>query len=58
MNTKGEKHMSTVDNKALVQQWVDQVLNTRDVSDQSPAYQLVAPEARMFSGAFDVLALL
>ena len=34
--------MSTEDNKALVQKWVNEVLNTRDVSEQSPAYQLVA----------------
>src|SRR5437762_13579187 len=36
--------MSNEDNKALVQKWVDQVLNTRDVSEQSPAYQLVAAD--------------
>src|SRR5437773_4145834 len=36
--------MSNEVNKALVQKWVDQVLNTRDVSDQSPAYQLVAAD--------------
>ena len=36
--------MSTEANKALVQKWVDEVLNTRDVSDQSPAYQLVATD--------------
>ena len=36
--------MSTEENKVIVQKWVDQVLNTRDVSDQSPAYQLVATD--------------
>lgn len=36
--------MSTEENKQIVQKWVDQVLNTRDVSDQSPAYQLVATD--------------
>src|SRR5438270_13662004 len=36
--------MATQDNKAIVQQWVTEVLNTRDVSDQSPAYQLVAAD--------------
>jgi steroid delta-isomerase-like uncharacterized protein len=36
--------MSTQDNKALVRRWVEEVLNTRDVSDQSPAYQLVAAD--------------
>ena len=36
--------MSTADNKALIQKWVDKVLNTRDVSEQSPAYQLVAAD--------------
>jgi steroid delta-isomerase-like uncharacterized protein len=36
--------MSTQDNKALVSRWVEEVLNTRDVSDQSPAYQLVAAD--------------
>ena len=36
--------MSTEDNKALIHKWVDEVLNTRDVSDQSPAYQLVASD--------------
>ena len=36
--------MSNEGNKALVQKWVDQVLNTRDISDQSPAYQLVATD--------------
>ena len=36
--------MATQDNKALVQEWVDKVLNTRDVSEQSPAYQLVAAD--------------
>jgi len=41
--------MSTEENKAIVQKWVDQVLNTRDVSDQSPAYQLVATD---FAGHF------
>ena len=36
--------MSTEANKALIQKWVDEVLNTRDVSDNSPAYQLVAAD--------------
>jgi steroid delta-isomerase-like uncharacterized protein len=36
--------MSTEANKALIHRWVDEVLNTRDVSDQSRAYQLVAPD--------------
>ena len=36
--------MSIEANKALVQKWVDEVLNTRDVSDQSLAYQLVATD--------------
>jgi steroid delta-isomerase-like uncharacterized protein len=36
--------MSTQDNKALVRRWVEEVLNTRDISDQSPAYQLVAAD--------------
>src|SRR5947209_19006153 len=36
--------MSTEDNKVLVEKWVNEVLNTRDVSDQSPAYQLVATD--------------
>lgn len=36
--------MSTQDNKALVRRWVEEVLNTRDVSDQSPAYQLVSAD--------------
>jgi steroid delta-isomerase-like uncharacterized protein len=36
--------MTTQDNKAIVQKWVDEVLNTRDVSDQSPAYRLVAAD--------------
>ena len=34
--------MSTEANKELVRKWVDEVLNKRDVSEQSPAYQLVA----------------
>ena len=34
--------MTTQDNKVIVQRWVDEVLNTRDVSEQSPAYELVA----------------
>ena len=34
--------MSTEANKELVRKWVDEVLNRRDVSEQSPAYQLVA----------------
>ena len=34
--------MSTEANKALIQRWVDEVLNSRDVSEQSSAYQLVA----------------
>ena len=36
--------MTTQDNKAIVQRWVDEVLNSRDVSDQSPAYELVATD--------------
>jgi steroid delta-isomerase-like uncharacterized protein len=36
--------MSTEDNKALIRRWVDEVLNTRDVSDQSRAYELVATD--------------
>jgi steroid delta-isomerase-like uncharacterized protein len=36
--------MSTEANKALIQKWVDEALNTRDVSDRSPAYQLVATD--------------
>ncbi len=36
--------MSTEANKALIHRWVDEVLNTRDVSDQSPAYHLVATD--------------
>ena len=36
--------MTTQDNKVIVQRWVDEVLNTRDVSDQSPAYELVATD--------------
>jgi steroid delta-isomerase-like uncharacterized protein len=36
--------MSTEDNKALIHKWVDEVLNTRDVSDQSLAYELVASD--------------
>jgi steroid delta-isomerase-like uncharacterized protein len=36
--------MSTEQNKALIQKWVDEVLNTGDISDQSPAYQLVAAD--------------
>ena len=36
--------MSIEANKALIQKWVDNVLNTRDVSDQSLAYQLVATD--------------
>ena len=34
--------MSTNANKELVRKWVDEVLNKRDLSEQSPAYQLVA----------------
>ena len=34
--------MSTEANKTLIHKWVDEVLNTRDVSDQSRAYDLVA----------------
>ena len=34
--------MSTEANKEIVRKWVDEVLNKRDVSEQSPAYQLVA----------------
>jgi steroid delta-isomerase-like uncharacterized protein len=36
--------VSTEANKALIQKWVDEVLNTRDVPYQSPAYQLVAAD--------------
>jgi steroid delta-isomerase-like uncharacterized protein len=36
--------MSIQENKAVVQRWVEEVLNTRDVSEQSPAYQLVAAD--------------
>src|ERR1051326_3293361 len=36
--------MSTEENKALVRRWVEEVLNTGDVSDQSAAYQLVAAD--------------
>ena len=36
--------MSTEANKELVRKWVDEVLNRRDVSEQSPAYQLVAAD--------------
>ena len=36
--------MSTDANKELVRKWVDEVLNKRDVSEQSPAYQLVATD--------------
>jgi steroid delta-isomerase-like uncharacterized protein len=36
--------MSTEDNKAVVRRWVEEVLNTRDVTDQSAAYQLVAAD--------------
>src|SRR5947209_16731100 len=36
--------MSTDANKELVRKWVDEVLNKRDVSEQSPAYQLVAAD--------------
>ena len=36
--------MTTQDNKVIVQRWVDEVLNTRDVSEQSPAYELVAAD--------------
>ena len=36
--------MSTEDNKAVVRRWVNEVLNTRDVSNQSAAYQLVAAD--------------
>ncbi len=36
--------MSTEDNKALIRRWVDEVLNTGDVSERSPAYQLVATD--------------
>src|SRR5204863_9087246 len=34
--------MSNEANKELIRKWVDEVLNRRDVSEQSPAYQLVA----------------
>ena len=44
--------MSTEDNKALVQKWVDEVLNTGDVSERSPAYDLVATD---FVGHFPSL---
>ena len=36
--------MSIEANKALIQKWVDNVLNTRDVSNQSLGYQLVATD--------------
>lgn len=36
--------MSTEENKALIRKWVDQVLNTRDVSDTSLAHELVAAD--------------
>jgi steroid delta-isomerase-like uncharacterized protein len=36
--------MSTEDNKAVVRRWVNEVLNTRDVSDQSAAYELVGAD--------------
>ena len=36
--------MSTEANKTLIHRWVDEVLNKRDVSEQSPAYQLVASD--------------
>lgn len=36
--------MSTEENKALIRKWVDQVLNRRDVSDTSLAYELVAAD--------------
>ena len=36
--------MSTEATKELVRKWVDEVLNRRDVSEQSPAYQLVASD--------------
>lgn len=36
--------MTTQDNKVIVQRWVNEVLNTRDVSAQSPAYELVAAD--------------
>lgn len=41
--------MSTEDNKALIRRWVDEVLNRRDVSTHSPAYELVATD---FTGHF------
>jgi steroid delta-isomerase-like uncharacterized protein len=36
--------MSNQDNKAVVRRWVEEVLNTRDVSEQGPAYELVAAD--------------
>ena len=36
--------MSTEDNKTLIQRWVDEVLNTGDISDHSKAYELVAAD--------------
>lgn len=36
--------MSTAENKALVRRWVAEVVNTGDLSDQSPASQLIAPD--------------
>ena len=36
--------MSNEANKELIRKWVDEVLNRRDVSEQSPAYQLVAAD--------------
>lgn len=36
--------MSTEANKELIRKWVDEVLNKRDVSEQSPAYELVAAD--------------
>jgi steroid delta-isomerase-like uncharacterized protein len=36
--------MSTEANKAIIQKWVDEVLNRRGVTDQSLAYQLVATD--------------
>ena len=36
--------MSTQDNKVLIQKWVEEVLNTGDVSERSPAYADGAPK--------------
>jgi steroid delta-isomerase-like uncharacterized protein len=36
--------MSTEDNKALVHKWIDAMFHTRDLSEQSPIYQLFATD--------------